>query len=150
MRVIALSVEAGNTLLPLMNDTVPAGFPSPATDYIEERINLNELLVKHPSATFFIRVEGDSMKDAYIPENALLIIDRAVTPANNDIVLAAVSNEFTVKRYVVNSKGTFLYPANKKYKPTQITEEMNMQVWGVVTNIIINTKQVRDDRDSGL
>ncbi|MEP7263494.1 MAG: translesion error-prone DNA polymerase V autoproteolytic subunit [Bacteroidota bacterium] len=133
--------------LPLMNDSVPAGFPSPATDHVEDRIDLNDLIIKHPSATFFIRVEGDSMKDAFIPEHALLVIDRSIKPVSNNIVLAVIGDEFTVKRYVVNSKGTFLYPANKKYKALQITEEMNMKVWGVVTHIIIDTKVLHDDRD---
>ena len=133
----------GELTLPLMGVRVAAGFPSPATDYMQEPINLNEELIRHPSATFMVRVEGDSMVDVFIPNNALLIVDRSLNVKNNDIVLASIDGEFTVKSYVVNGKGTFLYPANSKYKPIAITAEMNFVVFGVVTFIIVDVKDVK-------
>ena len=121
---------------------VPAGFPSPAADYMEEEIDLNNLLRPHPPATFFIKVIGDSMKDANIPNDALLIVDRSVKPNNNSIVLAVVNAEFTVKRFIQNSSGIRLMPANPKYQPISITEGMDFYIWGTVTKIIIDASKV--------
>lgn len=120
--------------------SVPAGFPSPAADYIEDKIDLNELLIKTPSATFLVRVEGESMIEAFIPNNSLLIIDRSLNAISGDIVLAVVNGEFTVKRLLQTQAGVFLKPENPKYKQVEINEEMSFQVWGVVSTIIINPK----------
>ncbi len=128
--------------IPFFNTTIPAGFPSPASDYIEERIDLNKLLIKSPSATFFVRVEGDSMIDAFIPSKSLLIVDRSVTPSSGDVVVAVVNGEFTVKRLLKTQAGVFLCAANEKFKPTRITDDIEFKVWGVVTYIIINSKEV--------
>lgn len=124
------------------NSNVPAGFPSPAADYMEDQIDLNKLLISHPSATFFIKVKGDSMKDAYIPDGATLIVDKSIKPQNNYIVLAVVNGEFTIKRFIRNSSGIRLMPANEKYKPIPITEGMEFSVWGTVTKIIIDPLKV--------
>ena len=105
------------TFITFFDASVQAGFPSPATDYIEERIDLNQLLMKSRSATFFIKVEGVFMIGAFIPPKALLIVDRSVNPANGDIIVAVVNGEFTVKRLVKTQAGLFLTPENKKYKP---------------------------------
>lgn len=121
---------------------VPAGFPSPAADYAEERIDLNKELIQHPSATFLIRVEGDSMKDAYIPHNARLIVDKSIKPQHGHIVVAVLEGEFTVKRYIKTTAGIFLCPENEKYKPIPIKEGMDVAIWGVVTSIIINAMKV--------
>lgn len=121
---------------------VPAGFPSPAADYLEEEIDFNQYLKPRPNATFVIRVKGDSMIDAHIPDNALLIVDKSLKPSNNSIIIAVVDNEFTVKRLIKNSSGIRLMPANNKYKPIQITEDTDFRVWGVVTQIIIDAKTV--------
>lgn len=120
--------------------SVQAGFPSPAADYIEDAIDLNELLVKTPSATFFVRVEGESMVNAFIPPKALLIIDRSINPLSGDIIVAVVNGEFTVKRFVKSLNHVYLAPANIKFDSLEITEEMSFQVWGVVTKIIIDPK----------
>lgn len=122
--------------------SVPAGFPSPAADYLEEEIDFNQYLKPRPNATFVIRVKGDSMIDAHIPDNALLIVDKSLKPSNNSIIIAVVDNEFTVKRLIKNSSGIRLMPANNKYKPIQITEDTDFRVWGVVTQIIIDAKNV--------
>lgn len=123
--------------------SVKAGFPSPAMDYIEERISLDKELIKHPLSTFIIRSEGDSMINAFIPPNARLVVDRSLTPKNGDIVVAILNGEFTVKYFKKNDFKCWLVPANRKYTEIQVTEEMNMQVWGVVTNIITDTREVR-------
>ncbi|MEC8610515.1 MAG: translesion error-prone DNA polymerase V autoproteolytic subunit [Bacteroidota bacterium] len=122
--------------VPLYGDTVPAGFPSPADDYLDMDLNLHDYLVQHPSATFCVRAVGDSMVDAGIHSSDVMVVDRALNPKNNDIVLAVVNGEFTVKRIKKNENELYLMPANDNYRPIKITEEMNFQVWGVVTFII--------------
>jgi len=122
---------------------VPAGFPSPALDYIEKRIDLNEELIKHPLSTFMCETEGLSMVNAFIPPKAKLIIDRSLTPKNGDIVLATLNGEFTVKFLKKNQYKCWLCPANSKFPDIEITEEMDMQVWGVVTYIITDVNVVR-------
>lgn len=122
---------------------VPAGFPSPAMDYMEERIDLNKVFIQHPLATFLIESEGTSMINAFIPPKAKLIVDRSLTPQNGDIVLAVVNGEFTVKFLKKNDYKCWLCPANSKFPDIEITEEMNMQIWGVVTTILTDTKDVK-------
>ena len=128
--------------IPFFGTSVPAGFPSPAADYNEDRIDLNELLIKTPSATFFVKVEGESMIEAFIPPKALLLVDRSLNANTGDIVVAVINGEFTVKRFVKTQGVTFLSPANTKYKPIKITEDMSFQVWGVVSRIIIDPKEM--------
>lgn len=139
---LAVAGTENHILVRYFNGDVPAGFPSPAADYMEDQIDLNKLLISHPSATFFIKVKGDSMKDAYIPDGATLIVDRSIKPQSNYIVLAIVNGEFTVKRFIKNSSGIRLMPANEKYKPIPITEGMEFSVWGTVTKIIIDPLKV--------
>ena len=122
---------------------IPAGFPSPALDYMEERIDLNAVLIKHPLSTFLCESEGLSMINAFIPPKAKLIVDRSITPQNGDIVLASLNGEFTVKFLKKNDFKCWLCAANSKFKDIEITEEMNMQVFGVVTTIIINPVDVK-------
>ncbi len=114
-----------------------AGFPSPAADYSEKSLDLNSRLIKHPASTFYFEVEGDSMKDANIPDKSLLIVDRSLKPANNAIVVASLNGEFVVKHLVKTFKGYSLVPANAKYKTVEVTEEMNFLVYGVVTSVVI-------------
>ena len=123
---------------------VQAGFPSPASDFLEEDIDLNHLLIQRPSSTYVVRATGDSMVNAHIPENALLIVDRSLKPTNNRIVVAVIDGEFTIKRFVKNSSGIRLMPEsnNSKHKPIPITDEMDFSIWGVVTQIIINAANV--------
>jgi DNA polymerase V len=118
---------------------VPAGFPSPASDYMEEGIDLNKEIIKRPSSTYFFRATGESMIQAHIPPDAILVVDKSVKPRNNSIVLAVVDGEFTVKHFVLNFDGPLLVPANPKFKPIRITEGMDFSVWGVVTYVIIKT-----------
>ena len=129
--------------LPYFTTPVKAGFPSPATDYTEERIDLNKELIRHPLSTFIVESEGDSMIDAFIPPRAKLVIDRSIKPRNGDIVLAVINSEFTVKYLRKNDFKCWLVPANKKYREIEISPEMEMQVWGVVIKIIVDPNDTR-------
>jgi DNA polymerase V len=122
--------------LPLFSSRVPAGFASPADDHLERELDLNEYLIEHPSETFFVRAKGDSMQQAGIFDKDLLIVDRSLTPKNNDIVIAAVAGELTVKRLVVKLGKPWLYPANPNYRPIPIKEGSELYVWGVVVHAI--------------
>lgn len=113
-----------------------AGFPSPAADYLEKKLDLNEYIVKHPAATFFVRVSGDSMIEAGIYPQDILVVDRAETVKNGKIVVALYNGAFTVKRFVSGPKGIILQPANPKYAPILVSEEDDFQIWGVVTYVI--------------
>ncbi|MBN2539015.1 MAG: translesion error-prone DNA polymerase V autoproteolytic subunit [Deltaproteobacteria bacterium] len=121
---------------PLFMVPVSAGFPSPAEDYIEGKLDLNQYLVKHPAATFFVKVTGNSMIDAGIHDGDILIVDRSLKPVNKKVVIAVVNGELTVRRIRVTKDKVFLISENKDYKPLQIEEEMGFEVWGVVTNVI--------------
>ncbi|MDQ7830095.1 MAG: translesion error-prone DNA polymerase V autoproteolytic subunit [Desulfovibrionaceae bacterium] len=122
--------------LPLYLATVSAGFPSPAEDYIDKRLDLNEHLVRHPEATFFVRVQGHSMADAGIAPGDILVVDRAATAVSGSIVIAAVDGELTVKRLRTSRGRVILAPENPDYAPTEVGPEQSFEVWGVVTYII--------------
>lgn len=121
---------------PLLAFRVPAGFPSPADDYMEGRIDLNEHLIRHPAATFFVRVSGDSMTGAGIYDGDLLIVDRAAEVTSGCVVVARVHDEFTLKR--VRKEGTrlWLVPENEKYQPIEITDGSDFEVWGRVISSV--------------
>lgn len=122
--------------LPFYQSYVSAGFPSPADDELEDKLDLNELLIKHPSATFFLRVSGNSMINAGIFPNDILIVDRSLQPAHGKIVIASVNGELTVKRLLKEKDKVQLVAENKAYAPIDITDEMDFRIWGVVTNVI--------------
>lgn len=122
--------------LPLFSSRVSAGFPSPADDFLERKLDLNEHLIKHPAATFFVRATGDSMIGAGIHSGDLLVVDRSLTPRNDHIVIAVLEGELTVKRLCQKAGRVFLVAENKEYKPIEVTEENNFNVWGVVTSVI--------------
>jgi|TARA_B100000900_G_C20542392_1_gene701056 DNA polymerase V len=121
---------------PFFTVRVQAGFPSPGDDYIERNLDLNELLIKNPSATFFVKVEGDSMKDAGISSGDTLIVDRAIEAKDKSIVIASINGELTVKRVWIANKKVFLKPENDDFSPIEITEEMDFNIWGVVTYVV--------------
>lgn len=118
---------------PLIGWRVPAGFPSPAEDYVEGRIDLSKDLIKHPVATFYIRVAGDSMIDIGIHPGALLVVDRAMETTDGDVVIARLGDLLTIKRLSIERDGkVWLMPENSSYPPIEITEEMDFEVWGRV------------------
>jgi len=122
--------------LPLFVAKVSAGFPSPAEDFIEHKLDLNEFLIKHPSATFFVRVEGNSMVNAGIHSGDILIVDRALETVSNKIIIAVLNGELTVKRVLKRLGKLFLVPENPSYKSMEIIDGMEFEVWGVVTHVI--------------
>ncbi len=121
---------------PLMGSSVIAGFPSPAEHYVERQLDLNELLVARPAATYFVRADGDSMVDAGIHSGDLLVVDRALEPANGSIVIACVDGEFTVKMLRRDRNGVRLEAANSAFAPICFSGEMELRVFGVVTAVI--------------
>lgn len=125
--------------LPLFSDRVPCGFPSPAQDYEEDRLDLNKLVIKHPSATYFVRVSGDSMIDAGIGDGDLLVVDRALNAQHGDIVVAAVAGEFTVKELRTRPL-LQLVPHNSRYAPIQFQREEELEIFGVVTFTVKATR----------
>lgn len=124
--------------IPLFSYPVQAGFPSPAEDKIERKLNLHQLLISHPASTFFVTVEGDSMlnedKSNGIFEEDILIVDKSLDPKSGDIVIAHIDGEFTVKTFGKINGRFYLLPSNSKYPPIPVLE--NTEVWGVVTYII--------------
>ncbi|MDP2172368.1 MAG: translesion error-prone DNA polymerase V autoproteolytic subunit [Candidatus Cloacimonadaceae bacterium] len=121
---------------PLLGARIPAGFPSPATDYIEGTLDLNDHLIKHPASTFFVRVEGFSMIQAGIFPDDILIVDRSLEAANNSIIVAVLNGELTVKRLRIEAGRYVLLAENDEYNPIVIDEESDFFVWGLVTYVI--------------
>ena len=124
---------------PVFLDKVSAGFPSPATDYMENKLDLNEYLIQHPAATFIVKANGSSMVNADIYSGDLLIVDRSIAPKNNNIVIASIFGDLTVKKLKKKEKSLFLVSANEDYPSIQVKEEMECFIWGVVTYIIHET-----------
>ncbi|MCL4361557.1 translesion error-prone DNA polymerase V autoproteolytic subunit [Candidatus Dependentiae bacterium] len=122
--------------IPLLSSRVSAGFPSSAENYLEKSLDLNELLVQHAAATFFLKVKGNSMINARINDGDILIVDRALTVRTNKIIIARINDELTVKRILINAEKISLHAENDQYKPIEITSEMDFEVWGVVTYVI--------------
>lgn len=133
---IAKVSESAPRSLPAFMSSVQAGFPSPADDYIEKYLDLNELMVQHPAATFFVRVEGESMRDAGIHSGDILVVDRSVEAAHGKIVVAVVNGELTVKRFILDRSGAYLSPENPAFPKLKIDEETDFRVWGVVMYVI--------------
>lgn len=122
--------------VPLVAWHISCGFPSPAEDYRESELDINELVIAHPEATFYVRVSGDSMERAGIYEGDVLVVDRAMDAKHNAIIVALVNGEFTVKRLSTIGNTPSLIPENPTYDPIPITEEMEFRVWGVATYVI--------------
>ena len=122
--------------MPYFENGVSAGFPSPAEDHMHSKIDLNNLLIENPSATYYVRVNGDSMLGAGILSGDLLIVDRSIEVTNNCIVVAHLDGEFTVKRIKKIKKKIFLQAENNNYKPIEITKEIDFELFGVVAHAI--------------
>jgi len=121
--------------IPLYN-SIAAGFPSPAEDHMDSSLDLNQHLIKHPSATFYVYARGDSMVSAGISDGDMLIVDRSLEATNDSIVVAIINGEFTVKSISKVHEHLYLMPHNTSYNPIEITEEMDFEIWGVVTHSI--------------
>jgi DNA polymerase V len=121
---------------PLFVARIPAGFPSPADDYVDRGLDLNEFLVRHPAATFFVRVSGDSMTGAGIHSGDVLVVDRAETARNRSVIIAVLNGELTVKRFVRERGHAYLVSENPAYEPLEVTGEAGFEVWGVVVHVI--------------
>lgn len=138
--IIREGVNPQEELPKMAHDGVHAGFPSPATDYMTQAIDLNRELVKHPAATFYGRVVGDSMIDAGVEEGDILVIDRALDAQDGDMAVCFVDGEFTLKYLRFHDDGLTLVPANDRYPSMEIAEGTDFIMWGVVTYVI---KKVR-------
>ena len=122
--------------LPLFLERVSAGFPSPADDYIDRALDLNELVVRHPAATFYVRASGDSMTGAGIHSGDILVVDRSLEPVHNSVVIAALDGELTVKRLVREGRRIILAPENPAYDAIEVPPGSGFEVWGVVTYVL--------------
>ena len=122
--------------LPLFLSPIRAGFPSPADDYLDKKLDLNEHLIKHPASTFFVKVKGDSMIKVGIHSGDILVVDRSVDPKDKKVVVAIVNGEFTVKRVRNVKDKLYLFSENDDYPPIEIKEEFDFEIWGVVIHVI--------------
>ena len=123
--------ESSTQLIPLANETISAGFPSPAEDYIELGIDLNQYLIKNPISTFFLRVSGNSMNNAGIYNNDLLIIDRSINPHPGHIVVALLDGEFTLKRLIKEKNNYYLKADKENYPAISLYQYLDIHIWGV-------------------
>lgn len=125
--------HADSVLIPVALCRVSCGFPSPADDYIEKVIDLNQVLIKHPFSTFIVQAEGDSMIDVGIMNETRVLVDRMLESKSGDIIVARIGDEMCVKQLFIDDEGkVFLMPKNENYKPLEITEDMDFEVWGKV------------------
>jgi DNA polymerase V len=121
---------------PLFLSPVPAGFPSPAEDYVEKRLDISKYLIKNRTSTFYLKVQGNSMIGASINSGDLLVVDRSERPRNGQVVVAVLNGEFTVKRLQQKANRPLLLPENPKYKAIQLSDGDEMKIWGVVKHVI--------------
>lgn len=131
-----MGIQIKKNDIPLFFSPVPAGFPGVAEERIESTLDLNEYCIKHPAATFYVKSSGLSMIGVGIGDDDILVVDRSLEPRNNSIVIAVVNGEFTVKRILKRKGQVSLMPENPLYSPIVITEEIDFEVWGVVTHVI--------------
>ncbi len=128
--------DAIHPVLPFYSSLISAGFPSPADDHLQNKLDLNAHLVKHPAATFFVRVQGESMRDANVHDGDILVVDKAEPATHNKIVIAVLNGEYVCKRLYKRGGVLRLLPENPAFKPIEITEDMDFEIWGVVTHIL--------------
>lgn len=131
-----IMLEKSFLQLPIFGTKAPAGFPSPADDYIEDKLSLDEIIIKHPAATYLVRVSGNSMLNEGIHDNDILVVDRSLSPAEGKIVVVAIDGEITVKKLKFVGGKMLLVAANPCYRPIEVKEDNNVMIWGVVKTII--------------
>ncbi len=134
LEIISSALESTEKLnLPLSSQSVHAGFPSPADDHIEASLDLNRALIKHPSATFFVRVDGESMRDRGINHDDILVVDRSIEPYSGAIAVCFLDGEFTLKQIDISDSEITLVPANEKFSPIKVSKDDDFTIWGIVT-----------------
>lgn len=127
--------------LPMVEGGIAAGFPSPAQDYVDLKIDLNKELIANPSSTFYARVKGNSMVDAGISDGDILVIDKSLEPHDGDTAVCFIDGEFTLKYIRITAEGVFLVPANPSFKMIPVTPETHFCIWGIVTYSIKHHKR---------
>lgn len=142
---IALHKIDISSSLPLQyaDEGIKAGFPSPAQDYLEQAIDLNKELIRHPASTFYGRVVGDSMRDEGIEEGDILVIDKSLELLDDDLAVCYIDGEFTVKRVRLEPDAAWLVPSNSNYPPIKVTKDNEFMVWGIVTYTIKKNRRKR-------
>jgi len=128
--------QGEDTALPLISHSVSAGFPSPALDFMEYKIDLNQYLTRNALSTFYIKVAGSSMINAGIDDGDLLVIDRSIEPADGRIAICLIDGEFTVKRLKLETDCLYLMPENNAYQPIKVTEDNQLIIWAIVTYVV--------------
>lgn len=131
----AVFLASNQMKIPLYVESVSAGFPSPAQDFVDRSLDLNELCIQHPSATFFVRAQGDSMIEAGIHSGDVLVVDRSLTAKHGDVVIASIHGELTVKELQLKPT-TILRPHNKAYPVIPISEDSELEIFGIVTGVV--------------
>ena len=142
IEVFGADVSSG-LALPYADQGIQAGFPNPAQDYLDLCLDLNKELVTNPPATFYGRVRGDSLVEADVREGDILIIDKSLTPVQDDLVVAFIDGDFTLKFIHIDQNVVWLMPANEQYRPIRVTAENVFLVWGVVTYTIRDNRKRR-------
>ena len=137
---------SGSLELPYADEGIQAGFPSPAQDYLNESIDLNREIVKHPASTFYGRVEGESMIEEGIEPGDLLVIDRSIEPDDGDLSVCCIDGEFTLKRIRLERERVWLIPSNESFDPILVTPDNRFEIWGVVTYTIKQNRRPRKKR----
>lgn len=135
-RLIIQRAVQGNTYLEFVEEGISAGFPSPADDFKNRRISLDRELIKDENTTYYARVSGESMIDAGLDNNDLLVIDKSIPAKDGKIAVCYVDGEFTVKRLKITNECVYLMPANDNYKPIKVTKDKQLHIWGIVTYVI--------------
>jgi len=136
LTVLKPAIGAAPIHIPLFGCKVPAGFPSPADDYIEGRLSLDEHLISNKDATFFVRAKGNSMTGAGIFDGDLLVVDKSLDPSSGDIIIAIIDGDLTVKRFIRRGERVILKPENPRFKEIELQDGQELLVWGVVTSTV--------------
>lgn len=134
--ILNIEDTSGTPAIPFAEGGVRAGFPSPAQDYVEQSIDINKLVLQHPSTTFCARVKGDSMRDADVHDGDILVIDRSLEPRDGDMAVCFIDGEFTLKFIHIDGDVLWLCPANDDYPKIKVTDDSSFMVWGIVTYTI--------------
>lgn len=144
MKVEIHKIDISSTLpLQYADEGIRAGFPSPAQDYMEQAIDLNKELIRHPASTFYGRIVGDSMKDEGIEEGDILIIDKSLELIDGDLAVCFINREFTVKRVKLEKDFAWLVPSNPDYQPIKVTKDDDFTIWGIVTYTVKKNRKIR-------